>query len=206
MATNALKEGALDCAEVEPNDRPTGFGYHTIFCRPETYNEMIRFYQVFLGGSAIAVEHELPASLIAEDDRDVVLLIKRPDLPHFSQRRTGFLHVAWSYNSLAELMYVYRHATQNGIKAVELLNSPILMQFYFRDPEGNFIEVSIDGHDTPEETQMHMRAADGIRVPGKIDDWKYDAETVLRMLEAGVSDHDILNNASYHALAASGRY
>lgn len=206
MASIALDaDGAAD-GQVDPQDRPVGFGYHIIYCRPETYDDMVRFYQVFLGGSAMPVGDDLPSSLIMDDEQDLVVIAKRPDLPHFTQRRTGFLHVAWSYNSLAELIYVYRNAVRNGIKPLELLNSPILMQFYFRDPEGNFIEISIDGHDTPDQTQTHMRAADGIRVPGRIDDWKYDAEKVLAMLEAGVSDYDILDSARYHALAASGEY
>lgn len=206
MAIITLEKEAPPGLAVDPADRPAGYGYHIVYARPETYDDMIRFYEVFLGGRAVPVEGELLPDQIADEGQDLVLIAKRPDLPKAQQRSTGFLHIAWCYNSLAELMYVYRNAVQNGYESVELLNSPVLLQFYFRDPEGNFVEIAIDGHDTADQTQTYMRASNSIRMPNGIDHWKYDPEKVVKMLEAGVPDYDILHHDTYHALAASGRF
>ncbi len=192
---------------VEPSDRPDGFGYHVIYSSPEKYEEMVKFYQVFLGGRALAVPDGLTPQQVCDPHNDFVLIVKRDGLPKSEQPlKPGVLHIAWFYNSLAELFYVYRHARDNGIKTVELLNSEVLMQFYYPDPEGNFLEIGVDGHDTSEQTQAVMRGTDGVRTPTGIDHWRYDAEKVLKMLEAGVSDYDIFHHETYHKLAASGRF
>lgn len=205
MAIVTLEKEAPPGLAVETTDRPTGFGYHVVYCSSQTYDEMVRFYAVFLGGQVVAVDGEVSPDRLADDTQDLVLIVKRADLPKAKGARTGFLHIAWCYNSLAELMYVYRNAVQNGYVPVELLNTSVLMQLYFRDPEGNFLEVAIDGHDTAEQTQTFSRASNSTRMPDGVD-WRYDPEKVLKMLEAGVSDYDVLHHETYHALVATGRF
>lgn len=193
--------------EVDPRDRPTGFSYHVLYANAEKYDEMVRFYQILFGAQAKAVPDGLTPEQVADPEHDLILIVKREGLPSFNfEAKTGFNHMAYSYSSLAELMYVYRHARDNGLKTFESLNSEVLLQLYYFDPEGNRVEIGVDGHDTSEETQHYARLADGARQPGKIDHWKYDPETILKMLEAGVSDYDIFNHEKYHAMAASGRF
>lgn len=201
------------CAEtvtdpvVDPRDRPTGFGYHVLYANAETYDEMVQFYQTLFGAQAKTVPDGLTPELVADPGHDLIVIAKRQGLPSFkTEVKSGFNHMAYSYSSLAELMYVYRHARDNGLKTIEALNSDVLLQLYYFDPEGNRVEIGVDGHDTSEETQEYARGADGARQPGKIDHWKYDPEMILKMLEAGVSDYDIFDHETYHAMAKSGRF
>lgn len=211
MATNTMEppvraETVTD-PDVDPRDRPTGFGYHVIYASPEKYDEMVRFYQLLFGGQAKPVPDGLASEQVVNPEHDLILIVKRPGLSTFSfESKPGFNHMAYSYTSLAELMYVYRQARDNGLKTIEVLNSEVLIQLYYHDPEGNMIEIGVDGHDTSEETQEYARQADGARQPGKIDHWKYDPEMILKMLGAGVSDYDIFNHEKYHAMAKSGRF
>lgn len=196
---------AFDPLSVAPEDRPTGFGYHLVYAG-EKYDEMVWFYRTLLGGRVVAAPDGASLDEVADAGQDLVVIARRPELPKVATMgKPGVLHVAWCYNSLAELMYVYKQARDAGIKPGGLLNTEILMQFYYSDPEGNQVEIAVDGHDTSEETQAFQRAAGGVRTHD-LSHWKYDPEKILAMMEAGVSDYDIFNHETYHALAASGRF
>lgn len=193
---------------VDEADRPLGFGYYLIYASPEKYDETVRFYQTLLGGSVLAAPEGLSAEQMNRVLEGLIVVVKRPDLPQSKAPFSpGVLHIAWFYNSLAEMMTVYKHARDQGLKPGELMNSGVLMQMYFYDPEGNEFEIGVDAHDTSEAAQNAMSDVEGKRVPGGgIDHWRYDPEKVLKMLEAGISDYDIFRHETYHELAASGRF
>lgn len=192
---------------LDVSDRPTGLGYHIIYSSPEKFDAMVDFYSLLLGGKVGAAPDGLNNEQVLNTENDIVLIVKRPDLPKTDLHlKPGVLHTAWFYNSLAELMYVYRAAREKGFESTELLNTDVLMQFYFYDPEGNQVEIGVDNHDTAEETQEIMRDQDGKRQPGLMEHWAYNPEKVLKMVEAGIPDADIFDHKTYHELAASGRF
>lgn len=191
-------------ASAEQTVRPVGFGPHVIYCG-EKYEEMVRWYQTFFQGEVRTVSDTLPADIASDDTTDSIILVKRPDLPVLEGRQVGIFHVAWSYPSLAELMYVYRKARDNGILPVEVLNSGILLQVYYKDPEGNGVEIEVDDYDTSEETYAVQRAMSFVR-SGDPKHWHIDPEKVIAMLEAGVPDKDILHHVKYGRMVASGQF
>lgn len=199
---------ALDRKEAtrfgtETSELPVGFGHHVIYA-DEKFDEMVKWYQTLLSGDITTMPDSAPADLLVREDIDAVVIAKRPGLTQErSPIRTGIFHVAWSYSSLAELMTVYQHAKANGILPLEVLNTGILLQVYYIDPEGNGIELQVDAHDTSEATQVAQRSG---RREGSVAHWVYDPETILRLMEAGWSDYDILDHEKYHAAAKSGRF
>ena len=50
-------------------------------------------------------------------------------------------HVALEVESLAELQAVYAHAKAEGIALSHAMNHRVSLSIYFRDPEGNLVEV-----------------------------------------------------------------
>lgn len=183
---------------------PVGFGPHVIYCGAK-YDEMVRWYQAFFQGQVRPVSDTLPAELASDDTIDSIVLIKRPDLPILEGRQNGIFHIAWSYPSLAELMYVYRNAKANGILPIDVLNTGILLQIYYKDPEGNGVEIEVDDYDTSQETYAVHRSASFVR-SGDPKHWHVDPEKVIAMMEAGVPDEDILHHVKYARMIASGRF
>lgn len=198
--TGPAQPGAADTV-------PTGFGYHVLYSG-ENHAAMVRWYQALFGGEARALEGPPGEEDSLDDTHDTVVIVKRTDLAQveapFPPGKPGILHMAWSYPSLAELMYVYRHARDQGIRVHTVLNTGILIQFYYEDPDGNQIELQVDNYDTSEETQ-HIQRTKGTRVPIPKEHF-YDADKMLAMLEAGIPDQDLFDHDRYHALAASGRF
>jgi catechol 2,3-dioxygenase-like lactoylglutathione lyase family enzyme len=207
LAEAAAKPQDKTGAEAADAAIPTGFGYHLVYTN-ENYEKMVWWYKTLFGGDVATIEG-LPGEEYSLDEAlDSVVIVKRPDLKKFDvpfpPGKPGVLHMAWSYSSLAEILYVYRQAKQNGIEVQSILNTGILIQFYYDDPDGNQIELEIDNYDTSAETQ-HVQRNNGMRVPIP-KEWIYDGDKMVAMLEAGVPDSDIFDHDRYHALAASGRF
>jgi len=181
---------------------PVGFGHHVLYAG-EKYDEMVNWYATFFQGEVMTADAP-SAELLARDDIDTIMIVRRPDLDQEGREfRTGIFHVAWSYASLAELMTVYEHAKSWGILPLFTLNTGILLQIYYADPEGNRIELEVDAHDTSEETQQVQRS--GLREV-LMSEWRYDPDMIVKLMRAGWSDYDILNHKKYHEAVQSGQY
>jgi hypothetical protein len=192
---------------IPATDRPHSFGYQLIHTTPDNHDAVVNWYQTLFCGEVREVSDKIPADDLLESGQETICIVKRPDLtPSPVKMARGVLHMAWFYNSLAELVYVCRHARDKGIIPYEVMTSPVLMQIYFRDPAGNVVELGVDAHDTSRAAQDAMLSAADLRIPGKIDDWYYDLDKLIAMLEAGVPDHEIFNTQRFQELAASGRY
>ncbi|MEQ6332712.1 VOC family protein [Sphingobium sp. MK2] len=192
---------------VPQADRPHSFGYQLIHTTPDNHDAVVKWYQTLFCGSVRSDAEDIPTSDLLDAGQETICIIARPDLtPPPVKMARGVLHMAWFYNSLAELVYVCRHARDNGIVPYEVMTSPVLMQIYFRDPAGNVVELGVDAHDTSRQAQDAMLGAADLRIPGKIDDWYYDLNKLIAMLEAGIPDHEIFNTQRFQELAASGRF
>lgn len=185
---------------------PTGFGYHVIYTG-ENHERMVEWYRTLFGNDVQALEGLPGEAYSLDESTDAVVIVKRPELEKvdvpFPPGKPGILHMAWSYSSLAELMYVYRHARDQGIRPQSVLNTGILIQFYYDDPDGNQIELQIDNYDTSAETQ-HVQRIKAVRLPIPKENI-YDPEQMLALLEAGVPDQDIFDHDRFHALVAARR-
>jgi hypothetical protein len=204
MATTA---STLPQFAVPAGERPHSFGYLLIHTQPENHDAVVKWYQTLFNGSIDTLAEEPSSADLLNPWQETICIVPRDNMsaPPVKMAR-GVLHMAWFYNSLAELVYVCRHARDNGIVPYEVMTSPVLMQIYFRDPAGNVVELGVDAHDTSREAQDAMLGAADLRIPGKIDDWYYDLDKLIAMMEAGVPDEDIFNTQRFQELAASGRF
>jgi catechol 2,3-dioxygenase-like lactoylglutathione lyase family enzyme len=204
MATTASKLPEFTVPEA---DRPHSFGYQLVYTTPENHDAVVKWYETLFCGTAAAAPDDPSTSALLDPSHELLRFVPRSDLtPPPVKMARGVLHMAWFYNSLAELVYVCRYARDKGIVPYEVMTSPVLMQIYFRDPAGNIVELGVDAHDTSRAAQDAMLGAADLRIPGKIDDWYYSLDKLIAMLEAGVPDHEIFNTQRFQELAASGRF
>lgn len=183
-------------APQEGDASPTRFGHHLIYSGKK-FEDMVRWYRTLINGDVVVGDEAPSPELLARDDVDTIVIVKKPAVEQDEgPYRTGIFHIAWSYASLAELMTVYRYARDNGILPQSVLNTGILLQFYYVDPEGNYLEFEVDAHDTSKATQEAQRSG---KREAELKHWIYDPEVILKMMEAGWSDYDILRHDTYHA-------
>jgi catechol 2,3-dioxygenase-like lactoylglutathione lyase family enzyme len=68
-------------------------------------------------------------------------------LPNFTERvpeSAGMHHMAFEYDSLDDLMRTYLRLKKIGVLPAGCLDHGMTTSFYYRDPDGNYIELQVD--------------------------------------------------------------
>jgi catechol-2,3-dioxygenase len=116
--------------------RVTGLGHVGLFVQDTA--RMVEFYEGFLG---------MQVTDRAEDDW-IVFLSARPEQEHHElallkapDRKSEVQQVSFTVGSLADLRAFYQGIKERGYPVDRVVNHGIAFGCYFRDPEGNRIEV-----------------------------------------------------------------
>jgi catechol-2,3-dioxygenase len=116
--------------------RVTGLGHVGLFVQDPA--KMIDFYSNFLG---------MQVTDRGEDDR-IVFLSARPDQEHHElalakapDRKSEVQQISFTVGSLTDLRAFWQQINERGYPVDRVVNHGIAFGCYFRDPEGNRVEV-----------------------------------------------------------------
>jgi catechol 2,3-dioxygenase-like lactoylglutathione lyase family enzyme len=121
------------------------------------FEKMVDFYMRFFNCNVVNYRDKRTAgaggraAFISFDNRDHRFAILERKGSSHATGRAGIAHIAFQYDSLADLVKLYRQARDWGIELVHSINHGQSTSFYYSDPDGNEIETYIDNFDTPEE-------------------------------------------------------
>jgi len=79
-----------------------------------------------------------------EQSHEVALLQVGEEAPAQQKRQVGLNHMAWMMSSLDDLKELYRRLKEKGVHIDRVSDHGISIGIYFRDPDGNGIEVSYE--------------------------------------------------------------
>jgi catechol-2,3-dioxygenase len=75
-------------------------------------------------------------------------------------------HTAFTFDSLDDLLERYRELSEAGVQPAVPIQHGITTSLYYRDPDGNFVEMQIDRFADPDDATAYMRgpeyAADSV--------------------------------------------
>ncbi|MDR6860395.1 VOC family protein [Variovorax guangxiensis] len=91
-----------------------------------------------------AFENSTVCFLMYDDEHHRIGLIARPDLSGSSDDRPGLEHIAFTYGSLGELLATYRRLATHGIEPYWSINHGPTISLYYKDPDGNRLELQYD--------------------------------------------------------------
>ena len=94
----------------------------------------------------------------------------------------GLHHVAFTYRSLDDLLRTYERLKGLGIEPYWPIHHGVTISMYYRDPDGNSVELQVDAFDTMEEAKAYMRSDSFRSNPTGV---MYDPEELLRRHRAG---------------------
>jgi catechol-2,3-dioxygenase len=77
----------------------------------------------------------------------------------------GFYHAAFAYASLGDLLEGYAALGKQGIKPYRCINHGPTLSFYYRDPDGNEIEMQVDTFPDSASTKAWMQSEAFARNP-----------------------------------------
>ncbi len=142
---------------------------HHVNLKAYHFEEMRDFYTALIGIHPNAEVGEFGWYTFDTANHRLALM----HLPSFTERvpeSAGMHHSAYEYDSLDDLMKTYLRLKQIGVVPVACLDHGMTTSFYYRDPDGNYVELQVDnfGPDPAVSTAfMHTPAflANPIGVP-----------------------------------------
>ena len=160
------------------------------------YLKVLNAHQVF--------ENDYIAFITYDDEHHRVAFVQVPGLKKAPDDSWGLAHVAYTLADLGQLLSTYRRLKADGIVPVRTINHGPTVSMYYKDPDGNRIELQVDNFPTAAHCNRWMQSGDFAANPiGVVFDPKallarYRAGEALEMLGArpalpdGASPFDML--------------
>ena len=133
---------------------------------------------------------EMRAAFVSNDDahhRIAIFSIPGVEVDPNPSRHTRVQHIAWAYESLADLLDSYDRIRGLGIEPQLCLDHGPSIAFYYRDPEGNVVELLADN--------QSGRDRDAWRMAGNPLGAFVDPDRVLQAHRAGATDDELHRRA-----------
>ena len=114
-----------------------------------------------------------------EKTHEVALMEVGDDADGPRRGQVGLNHMAWMMESLDDLKVMYRRLKDHGVKIDRVVDHGISLGIYFRDPDGNGVEVS---YELPREAWPRQDAVFADDVVGRgLFPGPWDDEVASRM-------------------------
>lgn len=149
--------------------------------------KMKDFYVSFLGGR-MGHANDFIAFITYDEEHHRIALVQIPGTGPKVNTSSGLEHLAYSYNTLYDLLLAYRQRQKANIEPVWCINHGPTTSIYYRDPDGNMLEAQVDNFDTPEATDEFMKGPLFSENPIGTE---FDPEDLIKRLQAGESDADL---------------
>jgi catechol-2,3-dioxygenase len=158
-----------------------------IVLKTNRYKELIDWYQMVLGAEVTHGDN-MGTFLTYDDEHHRIAILNIPGLPQ-TRAMSGVDHFAFTYNSLSDLLATYERLKEAGIEPVWPVNHGATFSFYYRDPDGNIVELQVDIFPSREATNEFLTDGRFAINPIGID---VDPEEILARHKAGVSDEELM--------------
>ena len=163
---------------------------HVVF-QTNRIKELRDWYCAVLGGTVIYENPQL--SFVSYDDEhhrvafvDFAPLSARDpntELMVKGSEQPGLHHVAFTFASMGDLLDNYVRLRDRGIRPFFCVNHGPTTSMYYRDPDGNRIELQIDNFESAEEGQAWMSSEAFDRNPIGVE---YDPDALVKKFRSGV--------------------
>jgi len=124
--------------------RPQRIGHVVIKVR--NLERSARFYSEVMGLQVMKMEPGM--GFFASNGRDhheIAAIEVGADAPVAPPRAIGLSHIAFRLNDEAHLRAAYDDLKAHDVKIITTINHGVTKSIYFRDPDGNQLEVYCDG-------------------------------------------------------------
>ena len=158
-----------------------------IVWRTSRFEEMVTWYRLVFNAD-IAFKNDEIGFLSYDEEHHRIAFVRVPDLAPQPAGMVGLHHVAFTYNSLGELLGNYERLRDRGITPKWCVNHGPTTSMYYGDPDDNQIEFQVDNFETVEKAgEFFFTEAFATNTIG-VD---FDPESLLRRLRAGEDEDTI---------------
>jgi catechol-2,3-dioxygenase len=101
----------------------------------------------------VSYENDMLCFMTYDDEHHRVGIVQLPGVKNDAQATLspGLEHVSFTYADLGDLLANYRRLKARGIEPFWTINHGPTISMYYRDPDGNKVELQVDVFKTAEE-------------------------------------------------------
>ena len=170
-----------------------------VVLRAKHWSEMLAWYRTVFH-MRTSFEAPVIAFLTYDEEHHRIAFLNTAHLPAPDQMRTGVDHIAFTYESLGDLLSTWKRLKAEGITPFWCINHGPTTSMYFRDPDGNELELQADNFLTMEEATAWFSSTAFAENPIGQD---FDPELLYELHQRGVPDHILCSIGS--APVAAGK-
>ncbi len=149
--------------------------------RTSRFAPMLNWYQTVLGAKVVHSDGVL-AFLSYDAEHHRIAIAQIPGLEEQPAMAAGTDHVAFTYADLGDLLYTYARLKRAGIEPYWCINHGPTTSLYYKDPDGNRVELQVDNFPDAEAANRWMRGGEFAANPiGVI----FDPDDLLARYTAG---------------------
>jgi len=131
--------------------------------RTTRLEEMISWYETVLAARVVHRDDML-AFLTYDDEHHRIAIARLPGIEDGPQMAAGTDHIAFTHADLGDLLNTWARLRGEGIEPYWCLNHGPTTSMYYKDPDGNKVELQIDNFDT-DETNRWMGSGEFAQNP-----------------------------------------
>jgi catechol 2,3-dioxygenase-like lactoylglutathione lyase family enzyme len=131
--------------------------------RTARLEEMIAWYETVLAARVVHRD-EMLAFLTYDDEHHRIAIARLPGLEDRPAMAAGTDHIAFTHADLGDLLNTWVRLKAEGIEPYWCLNHGPTTSMYYKDPDGNKVEMQIDNFDT-DETNRWMGSGEFAKNP-----------------------------------------
>lgn len=158
-----------------------------VVMRTSQPSEMIGWYKSVLNAH-ITFGNDTVSFLTYDEEHHRVAIINIPDLNSPAPGCKGFDHCAFTYDTMSDLLSNYTRLKAIGISPFWCINHGPTTSMYYRDPDGNQVELQVDNFDTVELATEFFYSPEFAENPIGVE---FDPEDHLRRVKEGVSEEEL---------------
>lgn len=164
---------------------------HVVFqtAQPEAMRD---WYCAVLDGHVVFADEALTFITFDEEHHRIALLRPPMELERKAPATAGMHHVAYTFDDLDGLLDRYALLRDRGITPAASVAHGVTTSMYYRDPDGNFVEMQIDNFAEPDDATAYMHGAEYAADPvGPA----FDPEEMAKARASGASVEELTNRA-----------
>lgn len=163
-----------------------------VVLRAKRYSEMIAWYRKVFQ-TKTTFESPVITFISYDDEHHRIAFLNAGHLPEPGEKLTGVDHIAFTYGSLSDLLHTWERLKSESVEPFWCINHGPTTSMYYRDPDGNDIELQVDNFQTMEECRQWFHSPAFAANPIGVD---YDPAELLRKLRNGVPMADLLRQGA----------
>ncbi|HZP98311.1 MAG TPA: VOC family protein [Reyranella sp.] len=133
-------------------------------------------------------ENDYISFITYDDEHHRVAFVQVAELEKPSDRAWGLAHVAYTLADLGQLLGTYRRLKAEGIVPVRTINHGPTVSMYYKDPDGNQVELQVDAFDKAGAASYFHTEPFAKNPIGVL----FDADKMAADYEAGVAEAELL--------------